>query len=110
MKVEIMTITPDKARELLKGNVLHSKQLRLSKVKSLAKKMASGEWIFPGKPITLSDKLGVIDGQHRLHAIVKSNTTQDFAVAKVDRICKVIVNENEVQRQYKIFKNHDTNK
>lgn len=67
-------IDPVRAKELLALNTCNRK-LKKNYVKQLAEKMTSGEWLFNGDTIRIKgDRL--IDGQHRLHAIVKSGLSQ----------------------------------
>lgn len=41
-----------------------------------------GFWHFDGAPIRFSDDGTLLDGQHRLHAIIQSNTTLDMLVVR----------------------------
>lgn len=71
MKAEIRTITPDEARRLLaknKGN----RPISESHVALFAGEILKGRWALNGSSIVLNgDRL--IDGQHRLHAIIRAN-------------------------------------
>ena len=44
--------------------------------------MISGKWLFDGQPIRFDSDGFLLDGQHRLNAIVKSGTSQKFLIIK----------------------------
>lgn len=70
MKLEMMLITPEIAVELMARN-LRNRPLQMHWVKSLADAMASGEWMTNGESIKIDADGNLIDGQHRLAAIIK---------------------------------------
>lgn len=72
MKAEVMTITPEKAKELLKGN-LTNRQISKSVVNLYANDMKSGNWKLGGQGISISKTGRLLDGQHRLSAIIVAN-------------------------------------
>ncbi|AUD07000.1 ParB N-terminal domain-containing protein [Spirosoma pollinicola] len=73
--LEFDDITPQIAKTLLEYNT-HNRPLNLPHVKFLSKQMKQGQWQMAGDPIKVSTTGRLLDGQHRLHAIVDSNTTQ----------------------------------
>ncbi len=79
MKTEIRDITPKVAMDMLKRNVSNRK-LSKAHANFLAKEMMIGNWTFDGQPIRFSEAGGLLDGQHRLTAIVESDSTQKFLV------------------------------
>lgn len=79
LKAEIVKVTPETAREWLKKN-LDNRPITQSHVKLLASQMASGEWKQTGETIQFSQSDRLIDGQHRLEAIVQSGTTHHLLV------------------------------
>jgi hypothetical protein len=79
MKMELVTVTPEMAREWLESNN-GNRPLRGDNVKALARDMRSGDWRLVGDPIRI-DRLGnLIDGQHRLAAVVDSGVAVPFFV------------------------------
>lgn len=68
-------ITPALAAELLKKNT-RNRPLKKAHVSRLANMMERGQWRFNGDPIRISKTDKILDGQHRLHAIVESNQGQ----------------------------------
>lgn len=79
MKTEVRTITPAVAKEMLKRNY-NNRPPSKSHVEKLSQSMLKDQWLFDGQPIRFDEHDRLIDGQHRLNAIVKSNTTHKFLV------------------------------
>lgn len=69
--VEVCTITPATATEWLKANN-HNRPLSPQHVNFITKEIVSGNWQLNGQAIIVSDDENVLDGQHRLHAIIKA--------------------------------------
>lgn len=76
---EEVIITPEKAAQLLQKNK-RNRPLSKRTVESYAEQMKKGIWKFNGEPIIISDGGVLLDGQHRLAAIVKSQTTQKMLI------------------------------
>lgn len=68
----ITTLTPDAARRLLANNT-HNRPLRSKLVSKLAKIIDEKRWKFNGASIVVDKKGRLLDGQHRLHAIVRAD-------------------------------------
>src|SRR5688500_13425048 len=67
--IEKVTITPQMAKDWLAANT-HNRKLRDHHVVALSRDMKAGRWHDTGTPIKF-DRAGVLlDGQHRLEAIV----------------------------------------
>lgn len=83
MKTLIETITPNKAAQYLE-TVDTSKQrpLRLSKIDNYAVAMARGHWMLTHQGIAFDCSGNLCDGQHRLHAVVKSGVTVRMLVTR----------------------------
>lgn len=80
IKVSLVKVTPKMACDWLaknKGN----RKLRGSHVELLARAMRDGTFQTTHQGVAFNDKKILIDGQHRLTAIVKSNTTQTLMVS-----------------------------
>ena len=73
-------IGPEEARNLL---ALRSKQrsIKYSKVYQFTQDMRHGRWKFNPQPICIDVNENLIDGQHRLAAVLRSGTTQTFLIA-----------------------------
>lgn len=79
--IEVLTITPDFAKDLIGHKHEHQRSVRHRHVEYLADAMKNGRWRYTMDPIRLDDNLQVIDGQHRLLAVIKSGRPQKFLVA-----------------------------
>lgn len=73
--IEVLFITPLKAQEFLKRNIENNRSINLRYVSNYAEEMASDKWVFNGDTIRFDKDGNLIDGQHRLMAIVKSGAT-----------------------------------
>lgn len=74
MKMELMEITPTQARNWL-GNNINNRNMSKRRINIYAKQMVNDEWQVNGEAIKLTDKGILLDGQHRLQAIVQANKT-----------------------------------
>jgi hypothetical protein len=77
--VEIITVTPATAKEWLARNT-HNRPIRDSKVADYARDMAAGNWALNGEAIKFGTDGVLLDGQHRLHAIVAAGTAVPMLV------------------------------
>lgn len=68
---QAVMLTPEQAKLILEGNT-HNRVLRRKRVLELAAAIRRGEWQFNGATITTDPDGNVIDGQHRLWAIVEA--------------------------------------
>lgn len=80
MKIEFEKINPDRAKAML-GNSHANRNLRRGWVSLLARDMKAGRWQKTGQAIIISLDGKLLDGQHRLHAIIESGQTIEIAVA-----------------------------
>lgn len=69
--VTVTKITPAEADALLRGND-RNRNLNERVVAELARAIANGEWTLNGEAIKVAEDGTLLDGQHRLSAIVKS--------------------------------------
>lgn len=79
MRTEIIKITPELASEFLRKNMVN-RTPNDKRVKSYAEDMKAGRWQENGESIKFNVKGDMIDGQHRLMAIIKSGVTVKTAV------------------------------
>lgn len=77
--VETMIITPGLALELLKSNT-RNRRMNKELVTVYADQMTLEQWRFNGESIIISKSNVLLDGQHRLAAIVKSGKSQQMVV------------------------------
>lgn len=80
-KVEIVDVSPTLALRFLTFNA-SNRNLRSTYVEALARDMRENRWHFNGDPIRFSKDGRLIDGQHRLNAVVLSGKTITFLVVR----------------------------
>src|SRR5262252_5553328 len=73
MRIERTKVTPALAREWLEKVPTFQRNVSAAQVNKLAKALAADLWRENGATIVFNRKDELIDGQHRLHAIVKAN-------------------------------------
>lgn len=79
--VKIQTVTPAIARKWLSGNV-DNRKLRESRVVWLSRLLIDGEWELTGDAIVFDDQGVLINGQHRLSAVVVADVSARFVVLR----------------------------
>lgn len=70
-EIDIVTIGPNRAAELLEMNRLN-RPINDAHVRRLVAQIAGGHWKFNGDTIKIAEGGDVLDGQHRLWAVVES--------------------------------------
>jgi hypothetical protein len=96
-KLQTTRITPFIAASMLINNT-ENRRLDPARVAKYHSDMTSGFWVFNGDPIRFDNGGNLIDGQHRLAAIVKSNLTFDFLVVEgLDRGCRKTIDTGKVR-------------
>ena len=71
--------TPEMATEMLTHNI-RNRSINKSDVKRIAERIQSGQWEFDGSPIKFNSDGILVDGHHRLAAIVKAGIPVELAV------------------------------
>ena len=71
LEVTVETITPEMAEQYLGFNHQH-REIKSSKVDKLASAMIEGDWQLNGKTIVFDKDGKLLNGQHRLTAVVLS--------------------------------------
>lgn len=74
-----MDVTPEMAREWLKKNA-NNRTVRPNRVKLYSELMKNGQWDLTGQGISITADGTLIDGQHRLFAILRSQCTVKMLV------------------------------
>lgn len=74
-------ITPEVAAELLARND-NNRLLKPDSVQKYARSMELGDWGLTGQPIIIDTNGNLVDGQHRLHAVVKAGQSIEFLVVR----------------------------
>lgn len=79
--IETRVITPAFARELLGRNAENQRNIRPLKIDQYARDMAAGAWPITGDTIKIDKNKRLIDGQHRLAALVQADTPVEMLIA-----------------------------
>lgn len=80
-EIRKMLVTPAKAKEFIESNV-HNRRIRQKTLLRYSTDMKAGRWKEDTfELIKISPSGRILDGQHRLHAIVKSNVSLNLHVA-----------------------------
>jgi hypothetical protein len=74
IEVRLIDMTPDIAEDLLDEN-LFNRKVRVRAIDELVEALRLGDWQFNGDPVRIADSGRLLDGQHRLMAIVEANVT-----------------------------------
>lgn len=86
MYCKFETITPEKAAKMLENNPNY-RRVDNSRVISYARKMEQGMWQENGEAIQIAEDGSLLNGQHRLHAIIKCGIPQKMLI-----VCDVNAN------------------
>lgn len=78
---ESVAVTPEMAKEWLKRNV-SNRRLQEATVLLYAGDMKIDEWVDNGETIKFSGEGDLLDGQHRLHAVIRSGKTVEMLVVR----------------------------
>lgn len=73
VKAELVTIAPEQAEDLLLRND-HNRSVETARVLQYAQDLRRGEWQINGEAIKVADTGRLLDGQHRLMAILEADT------------------------------------
>lgn len=75
-------VTPSKARKWLQESNSGNRKMRKGIVSSYARDIMAGQWLFTGDSIRFNGNGGLIDGQHRLAAVIEANHPIDAIVIR----------------------------
>lgn len=77
----VETVTPVVAAQWLE-TMKHNRKLSTINVEKLVQQMKNGYWVFDGSPIKFNRKGELVDGQHRLWALIEADFTAEFMVVR----------------------------
>ena len=77
----IVTVTPEDAMQLLESNGCN-RPLNDQHVRRIARQIVDGKWRFNGDTIKISSTNDILDGQHRLWAIIEAKTAVETIVVR----------------------------
>jgi hypothetical protein len=79
---QIKKIGPERALQLVNASDANYRAVNKEHVKHLADEMSNGRWFMTYEPIIVDPVRGVVDGQHRLLAVIMSGVPCDFLVVE----------------------------
>lgn len=77
----IVTVTPEMATELLEHNTLN-RPLNQMHVNRIARQIIDGKWRFNGDTVKVAKSGDVLDGQHRLWAIIEAKKPVETVIVR----------------------------
>lgn len=90
-------VTPDIAAEMLERNTMN-RNISLKHVKNLAHAMTCGNWAENGETIAIAEDGTLLDGQHRLWAVIESGLPIVFLVAyNVKKCVMPTINQGKIR-------------
>jgi len=81
MKTEIVTMTPEWAESILSQQNNHNRQMRLVSVHKIASAIRHGDWKITHQGIAIDANGQLLDGQHRLAAIVLAQQSVELMLS-----------------------------
>lgn len=80
-KSKIITVTPKLAKRMIEYNFKGNRKINKRIVDQYAKDMSTGRWNTDAcPPISLAEDGTLMDGQHRLYAVIKANVAVQMEV------------------------------
>lgn len=79
MEISVIDVTPALAEEWLTAND-HNRRIDLRTVDAYARDMAAENWSLNGEAVKIADDGTLLDGQHRLAAVVRAGVTVPMVV------------------------------
>ena len=87
----VMNITPDLAKDWLTSN-FHNRNIRPDRVDAMVRDIEAGNWQLTGESIKWTVSNELVDGQHRLAAILKSKkSVESFVVFNLPDSAKSVI-------------------
>lgn len=80
-RFEIVTVTPEMAADFLKSND-HNRAITEANIARIAWEIQAGEWEAIHQPIAFAPGGSIVDGQHRLHAIIKAGLPAPMLICR----------------------------
>ena len=103
----IEKITPTIAESYLATNAGNQRNVTNSHMWHLRQQMENGQWMMTGEPIVFDNEGRLIDGQHRLRAMIMAKVTLEFLVVRgVSPNSFVAMNRGKTRSNGNIFAIH----
>ncbi|WYV99264.1 hypothetical protein KoPa4_00096 [Pseudomonas phage vB_PpuM-KoPa-4] len=82
MQFEMAMVTPEMAQKFLADNAAFQRKIRVGVVRDLANAILRGEWELTHQAVAFDINGKLIDGQHRLNAIVRAGVAVPCVIAR----------------------------
>lgn len=107
--MEFVVVDPDKAREWLESMAANRRVSRVN-LEALTQAMEEGRWHNDGTPIRFNKHGQLIDGQHRLWALINTDRTEEFIVMwGVDERAMTTLDTGKTRSRGDVLMIHDPN-
>lgn len=80
--LEVEEVTPEIAQEWLEQHNTHNRRIRKNQVLALARDMQNSQFLFTGDTVKFDWNDVLLDGQHRLAAIVESGRSANLVIVR----------------------------
>ncbi len=80
MRTEMVVVSPEQAKVWLEKNTDSNREISGRTVEAYAEDMAAGRWRLTHQGIAFNPTGELVDGQHRMHAVIKSGKTVPMMV------------------------------
>lgn len=92
MQFEVSMVSPEMAAKFLADNASFQRKIRVGVVRDLANSITRGEWQLTHQAVAFDINGKLIDGQHRLNAVVRANMSVPMLVVRgVDATCFKVI-------------------
>lgn len=103
LKGKVVRVTPTLAKDWLK-TVAKQRPLHSATVDNYVHQMREGQWALTGEPLIFSTKGALLNGQHQLHAVIKSGKTVDvFVVRGVEESAFDVMDTGRSRKAYDVL-------
>lgn len=104
---EVRTITPKQAKEILETSNEGNRNVRKARVERWAREMKAGNWKLTGEPIIFAKSGRLLNGQHRLHAVVEANIPlTTVVIVGVDEGAFNVMDSGMARSMGDVFRSH----
>lgn len=90
-EIPVVEVTPELAKEWLDTRFDNERYLRKGRIQAMVRNMTAGKWFFIGDPIRFDQEGRLIDGQHRLTALVEADVTLPFAIINLPSEARAVI-------------------
>ena len=107
LRIEEVEVTEEKAREWLE-DMAPNRSVSRNNLENLVRAMEAGRWHNDGSPIKFDTQRRLVDGQHRLLAVVHTGIPQTFLVVwGVDPTAMTTLDTGKTRNRADVLKIHD---